>query len=387
MSISVIIKALNEERHIAAAIESALAALDRAGLTGEVILADSHSTDRTVEIAAAYPIRIARLADPRERSCGAGPQLGYQYATGDFVCIMDGDMVLSPEFLARGVDFLQADAGVGGVAGAVREANLVSLEFKRREQRKARDLRPGPVDRLNGGGLYRRAAVESAGFFSDQNLHGYEEFDLAVRMRAAGWSFHRLAVPFVDHHGHTLGGYALLWRRYRSRYLFGIGEVLRGAVGRPHFAQTVRDLPEIRLWLAVYAGWLIGFAVLAAMPFPTSLLIVVGLALLPIVAVGLRYRSLALGLYALVSWNAHAIGMALGFLRPRRPPGGWIASEILDGRPSAVVVPTRTRRAGGAVAGLVLAALSAAAGPQGTATQTGGLRVAVSVVLERSAHV
>ena len=47
--VSVIIKAFNEERNICAAIESSLAAVAEVG--GEVILADSSSTDRTVELA------------------------------------------------------------------------------------------------------------------------------------------------------------------------------------------------------------------------------------------------------------------------------------------------------------------------------------------------
>ena len=45
--VSIIIKALNEEKLIAETIESALRAVSRVG--GEVILADSCSTDRTVE--------------------------------------------------------------------------------------------------------------------------------------------------------------------------------------------------------------------------------------------------------------------------------------------------------------------------------------------------
>ena len=88
--VSVIIKALNEEKRIAAAIESALHAIRTVG--GEVILADSFSTDRTVEIAQAYPIRIVQLAHPEDRRCGVGPQLGYQHSRGEFVYILDGDM-------------------------------------------------------------------------------------------------------------------------------------------------------------------------------------------------------------------------------------------------------------------------------------------------------
>ena len=73
-TVSIVIKALNEEKNICAAIESALAAVADVG--GEVILADSCSTDRTVELASRYPIRVVQLANPSERCCGIGPQLG-----------------------------------------------------------------------------------------------------------------------------------------------------------------------------------------------------------------------------------------------------------------------------------------------------------------------
>ena len=45
---------------------------------------------------------------------------------------------------------------------------------------------------MNGGGLYRRSAIEQTGYLSDRNLHGYEEFDLGIRLRDAGWQLHRL---------------------------------------------------------------------------------------------------------------------------------------------------------------------------------------------------
>jgi glycosyltransferase involved in cell wall biosynthesis len=53
MSVIVAIKALNEEAHIAAALESALAQTEALG--GRVVLGDSGSRDATVEIARRYP--------------------------------------------------------------------------------------------------------------------------------------------------------------------------------------------------------------------------------------------------------------------------------------------------------------------------------------------
>ena len=88
LTVSIVIKALNEERYIAAAIESALTAMK--GIRGEIILADSASTDRTIEIAKQYPIRIVQMTRAEDRSCGAGAQLGFQYSSGRYVWLVDG---------------------------------------------------------------------------------------------------------------------------------------------------------------------------------------------------------------------------------------------------------------------------------------------------------
>ena len=113
--VSVVIKALNEERHIGAAIVSALAAIRP--IDGEVILADSGSTDGTVQIARQYPIAVVQLKNPAEKRCGIGPQLGYQKARGEFVYILDGDMELDPEFLVKALAAMDADPRLGGVEG------------------------------------------------------------------------------------------------------------------------------------------------------------------------------------------------------------------------------------------------------------------------------
>jgi len=85
--VSIIIKSYNEEHNIVRAIESALKALGT--IQGEVILADGASTDKTVELAKAYPIKIVSLNHPSERSCGIGPELGFRVASGRFIYILD----------------------------------------------------------------------------------------------------------------------------------------------------------------------------------------------------------------------------------------------------------------------------------------------------------
>jgi glycosyltransferase involved in cell wall biosynthesis len=224
-TVSIIIKALNEERHIAAAIESALSAL--AAIDGEVILADSGSSDRTIEIARRYPIKIVQLTNRDERSCGVGAQLGFQYSRGRYLCLIDGDMRLHADFLPAAVEFLVENPTAGGVGGFVVEREVSNLEFEQRNKRHDPDGRAGPVTRLNGCGVYRRTAIESIGHLTDRNLHGGEELDLGARLHARGWTLAKLDRPAVDHHGHTGNAYLLLLRRIVTRNSCATGELVR----------------------------------------------------------------------------------------------------------------------------------------------------------------
>jgi glycosyltransferase involved in cell wall biosynthesis len=316
--VSIIIKALNEEQRVVAAVESALAAVQTVG--GEVVLADSCSSDRTVALASAYPIRIVQLAHPNERCCGVGPQLGYQHSMGNFVYILDGDMEMLPGFLPQALAFLQAHPEVAGVGGRVIEMNTSSLEYLARIERGLGHMHAGEVDRLDMGGLYRRAAIEQAGYFSDRNLHSYEEFDLAVRLRVKGWKLWRIGVDAVRHYGHDAPAYQLLVGRWRSRYICGLGEVVRAAWGQPHMKLVLTGVRELRLYVGVLVWWLVLVALLFA-PI-TWMLRVEAFALLamtPLLLMLWRKRSLRKAMFSVVSWCFNAAGLVRGLLASQRP--------------------------------------------------------------------
>ena len=331
--VSIIIKALNEEKRIARAIESSLCALERIG--GEVILADSCSTDQTIEIAKLYPIKIVQLANPAERCCGVGPQLGYQHSCGDYVYILDGDMDLRADFIDQAVQFLNAYPKVAGVGGRVVEHNLNSLEYKSRVERNAHHMSAGPVDRLDMGGLYRRTAIDEVGYFSDRNLHSYEEFDLAIRLRAAGWELVRVAADAVDHFGHDTPPYQLLYRRWKTKYIYGIGEILHASIGKPHFQILIKQLRELRLYFFIIA-WTIGFSLVAGIATWVNNggvilgLITCSLSLLPIaMVIAIRKRSPSKAAYAVTSLLAHCVALVRGVLVQRKNPCHRIDSNVI----------------------------------------------------------
>ncbi|HZY20175.1 MAG TPA: glycosyltransferase [Ramlibacter sp.] len=326
--VSIVIKALNEEDNICAAIESCLAAVAEVG--GEVILADSCSTDRTVELARQYPVRIVQLAHAAHRGCGAGPQLGYQHSRGEYIYLIDGDMKMVPGFLEQALSFLALHPEVAGVAGRVVELNLESMEYRERHARAAPHLAPGQVDRLDGGGLYRRRAIQEAGYLSDRNLHSYEEFDLAVRLRSLGWKLWRLPADAVTHYGHDAPPYRLLLRRWKSRYACGLGELVRGAIGQPRMKLVAREVGELRLYLAVLAWWLVLLAIpLLPLAAGARAAAFAAVAVAPLLLMTWRKRSLRRATYSVASWCINSAGLVRGFLAHRVPPHERIPSKVL----------------------------------------------------------
>ena len=375
--VSVVVKALNEGPRIYRALASALAAVAEVG--GEVILADSGSTDETIAEATRLPVRIVQLADPRERRCGIGPELGWRHARGEYVYLMDGDMTLDPGFLSLALAFLARHPEVAGVGGRVLERNLVSIEYRERERRAREEeahRRPGPVDRLDGGGLYRRVAIAEVGYLSDRNLHSYEELDLALRLRSRGWRLWRLPLDATCHQGHAAPALRLLWRRWQTGYACGCGEVLRAALGQPWWRLLRKDMRELRLYLAVLAWWLalaalLGLALASALvleptgsgrevtrtllgsvPLPPPALAwsaLAWLAVTPWAIMTLRRRSARAGFYAVASWCVHAAGLLRGLLAHRRPPRDPIAAHVIRPGPYAMsepLMPAPRARAG-----------------------------------------
>jgi len=92
--ISVVIPTFNEEKYI----EGTLRALKEQDYDEEfeVIIGDSYSTDRTVELAQSYGARVTCM---EKRSPGAGRNAGARAARGDVLLFLDADTVPSRNLL------------------------------------------------------------------------------------------------------------------------------------------------------------------------------------------------------------------------------------------------------------------------------------------------
>ncbi|OGY46190.1 MAG: hypothetical protein A2840_02525 [Candidatus Buchananbacteria bacterium RIFCSPHIGHO2_01_FULL_47_11b] len=87
-SISVVLPCLNEEETLGASIEKAKEGITRAGLNGEVIIADNGSQDHSVEVAKKAG---ARVVEVKRRGYGAALMGGFAAAKGDLLVMGDAD--------------------------------------------------------------------------------------------------------------------------------------------------------------------------------------------------------------------------------------------------------------------------------------------------------
>lgn len=323
VDLSIIIKTLNEERNIARCIEAILNSLRSSSI--EIIVADSGSSDRTVEIASNYPVTIVQLANTAERSCGIGPQLGFQHSKGNFVLILDADMVLHGEFVHVALARMKADARCAGIGGQLVERSGSGYEYELRCA--MANSQEEEVNWLDGGGLYRREAILSVGYLSNRNLHAYEEKELGLRLTNAGWHIFRVADVAVDHYGHSIDTVKLLWRRWRSGYAAACGESIRACLGKPYLWDMVMVHKSHVMILLLQISL---FSALLIYPwYPLPLIWVAVIFLLGFFGQIIRKKSFANGIHSLLHLNVFAIGLARGLFRRQIDPKISVRSVVI----------------------------------------------------------
>lgn len=291
--VSVVIACRNEEAYIARCLDSVLHSGYDPGRM-EILVVDGLSTDNTRRIVQEYALNWpqVRLVDNPRRSIPAAWNTGIDAARGDLILRLGAHCEYSENYLTEAVD-MQARSGadcVGGITmirardtGFLAEAVEVVLSHPfgvGASHFRTGVVEPTWVDTIPYA-IMTRDLIERVGRY-DERLHRSEDWDYAIRIRAAG-------------------GRTLLCPSMRSTYL-----------ARSHPLDLLRYSFSNGLWVTwPWRLFRTQFAARHLAPlFATLLAILLG-------AAGLVLRPAWIGLLVLVAVYA-GISLAIGVQASRR---------------------------------------------------------------------
>ncbi len=209
MRASVIIRTLDEERHLQALLEGIEEQQPLAHLAGEweveVVVVDSGSLDRTLEIAEAYGCRVVHISRD-EFSFGRSLNLGCEHSTGDVLVFVSGHCVpCSGDWLA-GLVAPIATGEAESTYGAQRpggDTRFSEAQLFARQYPETSEVPQQGIFCNNANAALRRDVWEK--FHFDEACTGLEDMELGKRIVAAG---HRIAyvadAAVFHHHDETL---------------------------------------------------------------------------------------------------------------------------------------------------------------------------------------
>jgi GT2 family glycosyltransferase len=252
---TVVIPTLNARDLLA----ESLASLVAQTVPVDIVVVDNASTDGTAELLAERFPDVTVLRNAENLGFGRAVNLGVA-ASGDDVetiVLVNNDTVCEPDFVERLCAPLAESDDVGMVAGVLvqkadpRLVDSAGIELDRTLRswdicwnRTTDDLAGAaePVGPCGGAAAYRAAAFREAGGFDETLFAYWEDVDLALRLRLAGWRCVRVQEARAVHaHSATLGASSPVQRRLEA---FGRGYLL----GRYRVA---RRRPLTRLKIAI----------------------------------------------------------------------------------------------------------------------------------------
>jgi glycosyltransferase involved in cell wall biosynthesis len=273
--LSVVTIVLNEERNIERFLRSACKAIR--GIKAELILVDCGSSDRTVEVASQYPVQIYQVPEGWPKGTGPAIYSGVCKASAKYIHSMDADVEIESTWFKRAIAFLDAHQDIAAVAGRWKHigqnGGLVDQVQTDMEELvvETRRVTGGPF-------LFRSEILHEINF--NPYLPGGVEIDLAIRLKANGYTMARIPEMMLVHHDHPTNPWQYLKKAYQ-RYGQGMGYAVRYALRTPQVLRTYiwalkRELLVVG-WLTVIPASLLVWALLDT-PLLVWLVLLAGIA-------------------------------------------------------------------------------------------------------------
>jgi glycosyltransferase involved in cell wall biosynthesis len=219
--------AKDEEQNISRCIESILSSTKTIE-SREILLVDSCSSDKTVEIAKQYPINIVQLGENWPHSPSAGRFTGVNNTNGKYVLIIDGDMELQKGWVEVVLKFMEETPKAAALVGKYYELFLqkngdyskpkLAMNCKGRSKF-------GKIDYIFGSSIFRRKSLLEAGNFHPY-LRAEEEAEISYRLTKNGYNLFFFPYDAIYHYSIPRNTLQETIRRIRRNLCAGMGDMM-----------------------------------------------------------------------------------------------------------------------------------------------------------------
>lgn len=202
-TLSVVVITRNEEKNIDRCLSSIFEKVREFNIE-EVIVVDSASTDKTIEIVKKYPCKIIKLDPTLPLSPSAGCYVGNHFARGEYVFFIGGDMVLNSGWFQEAMQFMRRKeyGALGGSLIQISEGSEITEAIKKKIKKAEKKFGYGVkcVKTVGGAMLIKKKVLDEVGSFTPY-LMRLMEGDLCHKIVYSGYKIVYLPYPLVTHYG------------------------------------------------------------------------------------------------------------------------------------------------------------------------------------------
>ena len=208
--------------------EHCLAALAQQTLAHRTIVVDNASPDDSAPVIRSRFPEVEVVELDTNRGFAAACNAGIAQGSGEVVVLLNNDVIAPPTFLERLTTPFAANSHLGSVASVLRHPESLLIDsagltvdptlagFPRLQgqpEQRATARNPVLLGPAGAAGAYRREALRAVGGLDEQIFFYQEDVDLALRLRAAGWSTTLAADARAEHLGSATAGRGSPWQR------------------------------------------------------------------------------------------------------------------------------------------------------------------------------
>jgi GT2 family glycosyltransferase len=196
------------------------AALERVDGETEIVVVDNGSADESCAVLREEAPDATLVELPENLGFPSGASVGIRHSTGEWVALINNDVVVEPDALSAMLDAGESAPDVGSVAaqmlfagdaGVINSAGIgvdrLGIAYDRLLGRPVADSEDRRVDvfgACGGAALHRRAMLDQVGGMDESYFFALDDADLAWRAQMAGWRcLYEPAAVVHHHHGAT----------------------------------------------------------------------------------------------------------------------------------------------------------------------------------------